>query len=110
MQGPVAKIDITFRRYDYEEDVPNWDFMYSRDFTSKGKRYKGIDWYTASLQTTRPYRFRARWVPDSIDNETDPGLIPTKIWNVSITRINYSFDAKEPGAGEFSISMVERRA
>lgn len=109
MQGPIAKIDISFVRFDYEEDVPNWDFMYTKDYIKNGKRYKGIDWYTASLQTTKPYRFAIVWEPDNIDGSADPGIIPTGTWNVSVTAVGYSFNSREPGSGSFDISLVERR-
>lgn len=107
-QGPIATFQIKFVRFDYEEDVPNWDFMYTKDYKKNGKRYKGIDWYTAQLQTTRPYRFAIRWVDDNIDS-SDPGTIPTGDWKVSVTAIKYSIDSTNPGMAEFNISLTERR-
>lgn len=117
MQGPVATFELSFTRFDYEEDVPNWDFLFTKDYIVRsssnadniGKRYKGIDWYTARLQTTRPYRFAIVWVPDSIDPEEDPGLIPTGSWNVAVTNITYDVDSTQHGMGSFRINLTERR-
>lgn len=117
MQGPIASFDIDFVRFDYEEDVPNWDFLFTKDYIvrSTGNRYKGIDWYTAKLQTTRPYKFAIYWVPDGVDSPNqsdptaDPGLIPTGEWKVAVTNISYEVNSTEAGMGSFKISLTERR-
>lgn len=111
MQGPVATFEISFVRFDYEEDVSNWDFVFAKDYIvrSTGKKYKGIDWYTSKLQTTRPYRMAIVWIADGIDFESDPGLVPTGSWKVAVTNISYEFDSTTPGAGTFKISLTERR-
>jgi hypothetical protein len=108
-QGPVGQFSLDFVRFDYEEEVPNWDFMYARDYKSGGKRYQGIDWYTSRLQTTRPYRLAIIWEGDNIDGQTDPGIYPTGVWNISINNITYSTESTNPGMGKFSITFTERR-
>ena len=108
-QGPVGQFSLEFVRFDYEEEVPNWDFMYTKDYKVGGKRYQGIDWYTSRLQTTRPYRFAIVWEGDNIDGQNDPNMYPTDTWNVSINNISYSTESTNPGMGNFSITMTERR-
>ena len=107
-QGPVATIQLEFVRFDYEEEISNWDFMFAKDYKKNGKRYKGIDWYTAQLQTTRSYRFGITWTNDEFDS-SDPCLFPVNTWKVSVTNISFSIDSTNPGKGEFSISLTERR-
>ena len=111
MQGPIATIDISFVRFDYEEDVSNWDFLFTKDYIvrSTGERYKGIDWYTSRLQTTRPYKLAIVWANDGIDSEGDPGLVPTGAWKVAVTNISYDLNTENPGMGSFKISLTERR-
>ena len=108
MKGPVQQISISFVRFDYEEPISNWDFMYKQNINLNGKLYKGIDWYTSRMQTTRPYKFAIQWVPDYV-GDTDPECTPTGIWNVSITGIDFQIDNKNMGMATFSIDMVERR-
>ena len=108
-QGPIATIQISFTRFDYEEEVPNWDFVFTKDYKKNGKRYKGIDWYTAQLQTTRPYKFAINWENDNIDT-SDPGLFPVGEWFVSVTNEGFSMDPNNPGKMELSISLTERRS
>lgn len=108
-QGPVGQIAVDFVRFDYEEDVPNWDFMYAKSYKVGSRRYQGIDWYTSRLQTTRPYKFAIVWEADAIDGANDPGIAPTGTWNVSINSISYSTTSVNPGMGSFSIGMTERR-
>ena len=116
-QGPIAQFTIEFVRFDYEEEVPNWDFMYTKDYKlNDGRRFQGIDWYTSRLQTTRPYKFAIVWENDAVDSDGDPGRLPNptnnitgNCWKVSVNNINYSFDYNNPGMGKFSITLTERR-
>lgn len=110
MQGPVATFDLNFVRFDYEEDVPNWDFVFAKDYIvrSSGNRYKGIDWYTSRLQTTRPYKFAITWVPDGLDSE-DPEVVTTGVWKVAVTNISFDLETGTPGMGSFRIALTERR-
>lgn len=108
-QGPTCQINLDFVRFDYEEDVPNWDFMFTKGYKVGSAKYKGIDWYTSKLQTTRPYRLIIYWERDFLDGTTDPGIVPTGTWDVSINSISYNMSPTNPGMGEFSITMVERR-
>ena len=89
--------------------------MYTKDYKVKnpqsiynGKRFKGLDWYTAQLQTTRPYKFKIYWENDNIDT-SDPGTVPVGEWKVSVTGIHYAIDSTNPGKAEFSINLTERR-
>lgn len=107
-QGPIATIQLSFTRFDYEEDVPNWDFMFTKDYKKNGLRYKGIDWYTSRLQTRYPYKFSITWTDDNID-AGDPGLFPVGEWLVGVTNVGFSTDSSTPGKMEFSISLTERR-
>ena len=121
MQGPTAQFQLSFVRFDYEEDVSNWDFMFTKDYKKNGKRYKGIDWYTAQLQTTRPYKFAITWDENNLDTLCNPldsnnqpiaselGQIPLGNWKVSVNNISFSIDAENPGKASFSITLTERR-
>lgn len=110
MQGPVCSISIKFVRFDYEENVSNWDFMYAKDYRVGSRRYRGLDWYTSRLQTTRPFRLAIVWTNDEPNGETgDPGTTPTGIWNISVKSVSYTISSSNPGMGTFSIDMVERR-
>ena len=120
-QGPIASFQLSFTRFDYEEEISNWDFMFAKDLKKGGKRYKGIDWYTSQLQTTRPYKFAITWSENNLDTLSNPtdsqgrpvsvdlGQIPTGNWKVSVTNITFAIDSENPGKASFSINLVERR-
>lgn len=105
MAGAVRKFSITFTRFDYEEDVSNWDFMFTKNNRVGNKIYKGLDWFTARLQVTHPYRFQIAWDGDG----EDPKQLPTGTWDVSIIKTSYDIGNGELGMGKFSIDFVERR-
>lgn len=105
MTGAVRKFSITFTRFDYEEDVSNWDFMYTKNNRVNNKIYKGLDWFTAQLQVSHPYRFQIAWTGD----EEDPKQLPTGTWDVSLGKVSFDIDQSQLGMGRFSIDLVERR-
>lgn len=107
MAGAVRKFSITFTRFDYEEDVSNWDFLYTKNNRVGNKIYKGLDWFTSQMQVTRPYRFQIAW-KDEGDGE-DPGQLPTGTWNVSVTGVSYDVDNSTFGMGTFTLDLTERR-
>ena len=85
MAGAVRTFSLTFTRFDYEEDVSNWDFMFTKNNKVGAKLYKGLDWFTSQMQVTHPYRFQIAWT----GTEPDPEQLPTGTWNVSVTNITY---------------------
>ena len=105
MAGAVRTFSLKFTRFDYEEDISNWDFMYTKNNKVGNKLYKGLDWFTSQLQVTRPYRFQIAWVGD----EPDPKQIITGTWNVSFTGVSFNINSDNPGMGTFTIDLVERR-
>ena len=105
MSGAVRTFSLTFVRFDYEEDISNWDFFFKQNTMHGNKIYKGLDWFTAQLQVTRPFRFQITWV----GSEPDPGQIVTGTWNVSVTGTTYEIDKSTPGMGKFTLDLVERR-
>ena len=105
MAGAVRTFSLTFTRFDYEEDVSNWDFMFTKNNKVGAKLYKGLDWFTSQMQVTHPYRFQIAWT----GTEPDPEQLPTGTWNVSVTNITYDIDSTAIGMGKFTIDLVERR-
>lgn len=110
MGGPVRTFSISFQRMDWEEEICNWDFMYSKSIKDhSGNEYIGIDEFTGQLQTMRPYRLQIYWQGDA-PSDIDPGQITTGRWNVSLTRISMELSPTTPGQADFSLDFTERRA
>lgn len=105
MAGAVRTFTLQFVRFDWEEEVSNWNFLFTKNNRVGNKIYKGLDWFTAQLQVTHPYLLQIAWVGD----EDDPEQLPTGTWNVSVTGISYTLSKDNPGMGSFSIDFTERR-
>ena len=66
--GAIRTIKISGKRYDYEENVSNWDFIYNQynvaeDSEYKGKKYTyiGISWLLSTIQVLlKGYTFNVR--------------------------------------------------
>lgn len=66
--GAIRTIKISGKRYDYEENVSNWDFIYNQfnvaeDSEYKGKEYTyiGISWLLSTIQVLlKGYTFNVR--------------------------------------------------
>lgn len=108
MQGPVRTFSFSFTRMDYEEDVSNWDFMYTKVSVANGKKYQGLDWFTARMQVTHPYILLITFTADS-DTPADTGIIPVGKYYVSVTSITCEMSTPGSGMMTYSLELTERR-
>lgn len=110
--GPVRTFKISGRRYDWEETVSNWDFLFTEAnfatddvYLSKGECcFVGLVWLFHPLQILQKgYNFTATYPPND-------KRYPYKLggYNVSITGLSATFSETEPGLLEYTITLTER--
>lgn len=116
--GPVRTFKITGRRYDWEENVSNWDFLFTEanfaideqfpTIASQSNNqvcYIGLVWLFYPLQILQKgYNFSI------VQPTSDDNRFPHKLggYNVSITGLSATFSESEPGLLEYSITLTER--
>lgn len=110
--GPVRTFKISGRRYDWEEKISNWDFIFTEcNFAQDDIHpetgemcYLGLVWLFHPLQILQKgYNFISTY--PSTDKR-----FPYKVggYNVSITGLTATFSEMEPGLLEYNITLTER--
>lgn len=124
MSGPVRTFEISGVRYDYEEEVSNMDFLFSKPEKSPEYNWKnpvtgaveegcismGIISMFSIVQASCP-GFLLGIFPKikspTVDEEDD--LIETGQYNVALSNVSMEY-LDRPGGISYSISLIERRA
>lgn len=137
MEGPVRKFKLEGVRFDQEEPISNWDFIFARSVQMRGIHrlgpttitnpfFTGIEWATSTIQTNAPYTFFIYYRPDTSLNGHTPEDLPNKAdliadinaddnayiqgeFCVSVTNLSFKFDPKNIGLMTYSIELTERR-
>lgn len=122
MSGPVRSFELSGVRYDYEEEVSNMDFLFSKPSSSpkytwrnpvskrveKGCVSMGLIEMFSLVQASLPGYFLG--VYSKIKSPTaEDELIETGTYNVALTNVSMEY-LNRPGGIKYSISLIERRA
>lgn len=111
--GPVRTFKISGKRYDWEENISNWDFLFTEANFAKDDVYPqlqgdncyvGLVWLFHPMQILQKgYQFTATYPPGD-------KRYPYKLggYNVSITGLSATFSETEPGLLEYTITLTER--
>ena len=123
--GCVRTFKITGRRYDWEEEISNWDFVNTQfnlavdpDFGRPAPReyycYVGLNWLLSCMQVLlKGYVFSIvntditdlRFIYSNPEKRTG---IPDVGYNVALTGVSVTFSDTEPGLMEYSLTLTER--
>ena len=124
MSGPVRTFEISGVRYDYEEEVSNMDFLFSKPEKSPtynwknpvtgavegGCRSMGIISMFSIIQASGSGFLLAIYPKiksPTVDEEDD--LIETGQYKVALSNVSMEY-LDRPGGISYSISLIERRA
>lgn len=110
--GPVRTFKISGRRYDWEEDISNWDFIFTETNFAKDSEYpqKGTMCYIGLAWLFYPLQILQKGYNFTIISPPGDKRLPYKLggYNVSITGLSATFSETEPGLLEYSITLTER--
>lgn len=110
--GPVRTIKISGRRYDWEESISNWDFIFTEANFSTDDMYpsKGEMCYIGLVWLFHPLQILQKGYTFTIVNPDRDNRYPYKPegYNVSITGLSATFSEVEPGLLEYTITLTER--
>ena len=124
--GCVRTFKISGRRYDWEEDISNWDFVnkqynFAKDPAlgdspqSDGKYcYIGLNWLLQNMQVLLKGYVFSIINTDYNDNRfiyKKPNIsagVPDQGYNVALTGVSVTFSETEPGMLEYSLTLTER--
>lgn len=122
MSGPVRTFEISGVRYDYEEEVSNMDFLFSKPEESPEYNWKnpvtgaveggcismGIISMFSIVQASCPGFLLG--IYSKIKSPTvEDDLIETGQYNVALSNVSMEY-LDRPGGISYSISLIERRA
>lgn len=132
MSGPVRTFEISGVRYDYEEEVSNMDFLFSKPEKSPTYNWKnpvtgavdegcismGIISMFSIVQASCPgfllaiySKIKSPTEEDDFveDDFVEDDLIETGQYNVALSNVSMEY-LDRPGGISYSISLIERRA
>lgn len=107
--GSIRNISISGFRSDFEEQVPNWDWVfneYNYYTNDSGERVYsiGMDFYDSRVQTTLK-----GYILSIQGNANDPRYKVENDINVSVNGFSFNFIPNQPQTIEYTITLVERR-
>lgn len=124
--GCVRTFKISGRRYDWEEEISNWDFVNTQYNFAKDQDigdspspdgkfcYIGLNWLLSNMQVLLKGYVFSIINSDQTDNRfiyKNPVItsgMPDQGYNVALIGLSANFSESEPGLLEYTLTVVER--